>query len=128
MATIAAGTQSFSNASSSTTTSWAGINNNANTSSHYLINSGLKLRVIFSNAEALVVQPFVIEVKLTGEEYLATGDISNTYEFGSTPGNAIKNYLEILVDELLWLEKHEAELSPSVREDLHSLQNHIRIV
>jgi hypothetical protein len=74
------------------------------------------------------LQSFVVEVKLTGEEYLATGSISNVYEFGETMAQALENYLAILIDEFSWLEKHEPELSPAVREDLRLLRSYLRIV
>jgi hypothetical protein len=128
MPTIAADLLSLSKANSRTTTSWAGIDSANTWRGYYTIPKGWEIRVTRPDATAIVIQPFVVEVKLKGEEYLATGHISNAYEFGVTPGEALKNYLEILIDELTWLEKHEAELSPSVHEDLHLLQSYIRIV
>jgi hypothetical protein len=89
---------------------------------------GWEIHITYPNAHAIVLQSFVVEVKLTGEEYLATGSISNAYEFGETAAQALENYLTVLVDELRWLEKHEPELSPAVREDLRLLRSHIRIV
>lgn len=79
-------------------------------------------------ATAIVIQPFVIEVAPSEEEYLATSSISNVYELGVTPGQALRSYLKSLVDELVWLERNEAILSPSIREELRVLQSYLRIV
>src|SRR5437660_12361529 len=92
---------------------WGGIDSANTWRGNYTIHKGWEIRVTRPDATALVLQSFVVEVKLMGEEYLATGYRSNAYEFGATLGQAIKNYLDILVDGLTWLEKHEAELSPS---------------
>lgn len=89
---------------------------------------GIQIHVSHPDATAIVMQPFYVQVRLVADEYIASSTISNSYEFGVTPGRAIKNYLELLIDELTWLEKHKAELSPSIREDLHLLQNYVRIV
>lgn len=77
---------------------------------------------------AIVKQPFYVSVRLVGNDYIASSSISNSYEIGETPGRAIVNYLEQLVDELTWLEKHKAELSPSISSDLELLRNYMQIV
>lgn len=88
--------------------------------------------VTFSNAQnktqAIVIRPFIVEVAPSDEEYMATSPISNVYEFGATPGEALMTYLRLLVDELLWLQKQEQYLSSSLLDDLHHLQEYIRIV
>lgn len=94
----------------------------------YPIHEGAVIRVSRPDATAVVIRPFNVEVRLTGEEYVASSSISNAFELGETPDQAIKNYLELLVDKLTWFEKHLAELSPSIRRDFHFLQNYVRIV
>ena len=120
--------RSLSKAKSKTTTSWVGIGNANIWRIDCIIPSGWQIHITDPQAVAIVLQSFVVEVKLTGEEYLATGPISNSYEFGETAAQALENYLTIIVDELIWLEKHEPELSPAVRKDLRLLQNYIRTV
>jgi hypothetical protein len=128
MSTVAADLQSFSRARSRTTTSWAGTASANTWSGYYPIHEGIQIHVSRPDAAASVMQPFYVKVRLVADEYIASSTISNSYEFGVTPGRAIKNYLELLVDELTWLEKHKAELSPSISEDLRLLQSYVRIV
>src|SRR6266550_5789757 len=127
MSTTAADLQSFSIANSRTTTSYTGIDNANTWRGSYPIGEGIVIRVSHPDATAIVVQSFYVEVRLVGEEYVVSSNISNSFEFGMTPGQAIKNYLELLVDKLTWFEKHKAELSPSIHEDLHLLQSYMRI-
>ena len=128
MPTIAAYLQNISVASSRTTTSYIGIDNASIWRGSYPIREGMQIRVYRPDATANVELLFYVEVRLVGEEYLCSSSISNSFEIGETPGQAIKNYLELLVDKLIWLEKHQAELSPSIRQDLRLLQNYVRIV
>lgn len=128
MATIAADLQSISVASSRTTTSYVGIDNASTWRGSYPIRKGMQIHLYPSDATANVELLFYVEVRLVGEEYIASSSISNSFEIGETPGQAIKNYLELLVDKLIWLEKHQAELSPSIRQDLRLLQSYVRIV
>ena len=129
MSTIAADLESFSRTNSGTTTSWAVGIASANTwSGYYPIHEGIKIRVSRPDVTAIVLHPFNVMVRTEGEEYIASSTISNSYEFGVTIGQAIKNYLELLVDKLTWFEKHKAELSPSIRQDFHLLQSYVRIV
>ena len=126
MSTIA--TDLISTTNSRTTTTYA-VAGNANTwRGCYPIREGITIHVSRPNATAIVIQSFDVEVKLVGEEYIASSNISNTFEIGATPGRAIKNYLELLVDDLTWLEKHKANLSPSVHEDFQLLQKYVRTV
>lgn len=128
MSTTAADLQSFSIANSRTTTSYTGVNNANTWRGSYPIREGIVIRVSCPDATAIVIQSFYVEVRLVEEEYIASSNISNSFEFGETPGRAIKNYLELLVDKLIWLKKHRAELSPSIRQDLRILQSYVRIV
>ncbi len=108
-----------------TTTSWAGF---VSAKIFHTIPEGYRISVSDPDAAAIVTRSFVVEVSPSGEEYIATSRISNTYEFGATPDQAISTYLEFLVDELIWLQKNEAQLSPSIQEDLRLLQRYLRIV
>lgn len=128
MSTTAADLRSLSKANSRTTTSWAGIGSANIWRIDCIIPIGWEIHTTDPHAVVSVLQSFVVEVKLTGEEYLAIGSISNAYEFGETAAQALENYLAILVDELRWLEKHEPELAPAVREDLRLLRSYIRTV
>jgi len=128
MSTTAADLRSLSKSTSRTTKSWAGIGSANIWKIDCIIPYGWGIHTTYPNISAIVLQSFVVEVKLTGEEYLATSPISNSYEFGETAARTLENYLATLVDELGWLEKHELELSPAVREDLRLLRSYIRIV
>lgn len=128
MTTIAADLQGINVANSRTTTSYTGIDNATTWKGSYPIHEGIQIRVYRPDATANVRQLFYVEVRLVGEEYIASSGISNSFEFGETPGQAIKNYLELLVDKLVWFEKHQAELSPSIRQDFRLLQSYVWIV
>ncbi len=128
MLTIVADLQNLSSPNSRTTTSWVGTPSGNKGSVYYSIHEGYKIRVSDSQATAIVIQPFDVRISPTEEEYIATSYISNLFELGETPGQAIRNYLEMLVDALTWLKKHEANLSPSVFEELRLLQSYLRIV
>ncbi len=128
MSTTAADLQSFSLENSRTTTSYAGIDNANIGSVYYIIPEGSSISVFQPEASAIVIHSFIVEVSPAEEEYIATSRISNAYEYGMTPGQAIRTYLEFLVDELIWLQKHEENLSPSIREDFRLLQSYLRIV
>ena len=95
--------------------------------SYYPLHKGIEIRVSHLDTTAIVIRPFYITVRLVGDQYNASSTISNSYEFGDTPGQAIKNYLEMLVEEISWLEKHKAELSSSINEDLYLLQKYVQI-
>ncbi len=97
-------------------------------SKDYYIHQGSEINVSNPQITVRVMQPFVIEVTPSEEEYLATSRISNAYELGATPGQAVRNYLEFLVDELIWLQKHEENLSVSIQQDLHLLQCYLQVV
>jgi len=127
MSTTAADLLSFSSASSKTTTSWTRITD-PNAGSVYPILEGRIIRVSHPDAAAIVVRPFGVEVRLVGKEYVVSSNISNSYDFGETPNQAIRNYLELLVDKLTWFEKHKVELSPSIRQDFRLLQSYVRMV
>lgn len=92
------------------------------------IGEGVKISIDKPEVTAIVIRPFVIGLTRTEEGYMASSHISNAYESGATPIQAIKSYLEFLVDELFWLRKNEDNLSASIHEDLYLLQSYLRIV
>ena len=114
---------------SQTTTSKAGIDNaNTRSKGYFFIDPNVTISLSHPRLTAMVTQPFVVELTPREGGYLATSDISNAYELGATAGQALRNYLEFLADELLWLQKNEKHLSPSIQEDLRLLQRYLRIV
>lgn len=119
--------QYFSKANSKTTMSSPGFDSANTLQGYFNIPQYCILPLTRPGMTAIVMQPFSVEVKLTGGQYLVTSHISNSYEYGETPGQALKNYFEILVEEFIWLKLHEKELSDSVHEDLRHLQKYLRI-
>lgn len=92
------------------------------------IGKDVEISIDEPEAAAIVIRPFVIGLTHTEEGYMASSRISNAYELGATPYQAIRSYLEFLIDELLWLRKNEENLSSSMHEDLYLLQSYLRIV
>lgn len=97
-------------------------------SMNYFIHQEARIKILDPQTAAVVEQPFIVEVAPIESGFLATSGISNAYELGDTPDQALGNYLGFLVDELIWLQTHEKELSPSIAEDLRLLQGYLRIV
>lgn len=129
MATIIADLQSlYRRANSKTVTSKSGIASANVGSKDYYIHSGLEIRISVPHTTATVIQPFVIEVTPTEEGYLATSRISTVFELEETPGQAVRSYLQSLLDELVWLQEQEGHLSPAIQEELRFLQNYVKIV
>ena len=93
----------------------------------FVIHPGVGISVSHPQATAIVIQPFIIEIAPSEGEYLATSRISNVYELGAMPGQAVMRYLKSLVDELVWLQKHQKSLSASIREELRLLQSYVTI-
>lgn len=92
------------------------------------INKDVEIHINELDASAIVRRPFVIGLTRTEDGYMASSRISNAYELGVTPYQAIRSYLEFLVDELIWLRKNEENLSASIHEELYLLQGYLRIV
>ena len=84
----------------------------------------------FSEATVVVVTPFFVDIAPTEtkEDYISTDSFSTVCELAATPNQVLKNHLEALADELIWLQKNENSLSSSILEELHRLQRYIRIV
>lgn len=89
---------------------------------------GKNVEISNPEATAIVIRPIMIGLTSTEEGYMASSHISNAYELGATLHQAISNYLEFLVDELLWLRNNEENLSSSIHEELYLLQSYLRIV
>ena len=126
---MATAIEGFQATSSRTTASKAGIDNaNIRIKSYIGIYPPVKIGISHPHINAIVIRPFVVELTPRDGGYTATSDISNAFELGTTEGEALRNYLEFLVDELLWLQKNVAQLSPSIQEDLRLLQRYLQIV
>ena len=72
--------------------------------------------------EIRVLQPFYIKVQPVEGGFVATSDISDVYELGESPKQAILNYLYSLIDDLIWFLSHKNDLSSSMLKDLTKLQ------
>jgi len=75
-----------------------------------------------------VLQPFYIKAQPSEEGFVATSDISDVYELGESPKQAILNYLYSLIDDLTWSLDHKKSLSTSMLKDLVRLQFFIDMV
>ncbi len=130
MATTMADLLSYYKGANSETTSFGlerGFTSTNIGSKVYAIHPGVAIHLSKPEITAVVIQPFIVEVSSSEEEYLVTSRISNIYELGTTPGQAIINYLRLLASELVWLQQHEENLSPSIHEELRLLQKYVRI-
>jgi hypothetical protein len=94
------------------------------------ITPNTKITISNPNTTAVVIRPFTITVEHseTEDEYMATSSIFNGFELEATPSQARESYLRSLVDDLIWLQKHKEELSPSILKELHLLEHYIQIV
>ena len=99
----------------------------ARTISNCYIKKGVQISRLHPKRDAVVIKPFPIHITEVEDGYVATSDICNIYELEATRGDAVRNYLYSLVDELIWLEKEENNLSPMFLEQLKEIRNHIRI-
>jgi hypothetical protein len=75
--------------------------------------------------KARVLRSFSIAVHPIEEGFVATSDISDVYELGETSAQAVSNYLSSLVDEVIWFQKHQESLSPSMLKDFDKLQPYL---
>ena len=89
---------------------------------------GMTISIPNLEVTAVVLQSFIVEVNPSEDEYLASSRISNVYELGVNPGQALINYLRLLVNEVSWLQKHENSLSSAICKELRHLQQYLRIV
>ena len=77
---------------------------------------------------ARVLQPFYIKVQLDRGEFVAISDISDIYEMWETRRLAVLNYLYSLVDELIWLQEHQENVSRPMLENFNKLQSYLELV
>lgn len=113
---------------SKTTTTRPGIANINTGSQSYVIHQDVEIHLSVPSYTAKVIQPFVVEVTPKDDEWMATSPISNIFEFGTTPGLAVMNYLSALTEGLIWLQQQKATLSPAIQEELYLLQRYLQIV
>lgn len=92
------------------------------------IREGVLVSRLSQEVSAKVIQAFPIHLSLTEEGYVATSNLCNIYEVEKTKGDAVRSYLYSLVDELIWLQKHEESLSTPLHEELNRIKAYIRIV
>lgn len=95
---------------------------------NYYIREGFFIPRPEPKASAEVRQSFFIQLNPTEEGYVATSNLCNIYELEKTKGDAVRSYLYSLVDELIWLQKHEGSLSEPLRQELNRIQMYIRVV
>lgn len=115
--------------SSQTLAPKAGIGNaNIGDKRYVQIHPDVVISISQPRITAIVLQPFNVELTPKEGGYVATSNISNAFELGATPGYALKNYLEFLVDELFWLQENAEQLSSSIKNDFHRLRWYMRIV
>lgn len=92
------------------------------------IKEGVLIPRLSPKVSAKVIQSFSIKLTSTEEGYVATSHLCNIYELERTKGEAVRSYLYSLIDELIWLQKHEETLSKPLREELNRIKTYIRIV
>lgn len=92
------------------------------------IPAGYRFSIPNLNITAVVTQSFLVQVTPGADGYQVISLISYAYAFGDTPGQAIRYYLEEVVEQLDWLQRHENSLSNSVRHELVCLQQYLRIM
>jgi hypothetical protein len=97
-------------------------------SNSYYIRDGFFIPRPEPKASAEVRQSFFIQLNPTEEGYVATSNLCNIYELEKTKGDAVRSYLYSLVDELIWLYKHEESLSEPLHQELNRIKMYIRIV
>ncbi len=78
----------------------------------------LNTKITISNPDttAVVIRPFTITVEHseTEDEYMATSDISYTFEVEATPTQARESYLKSLVEDIVWFQEHYQELAHDI--------------
>ncbi len=75
----------------------------------------------------IVVNAFRIELQPWGEGFIATSSISDIYEAGANPEEAVLSYLSSLIAELVWFEEHKEQLSDALLQDLKKLHFYVRL-
>jgi hypothetical protein len=75
-----------------------------------------------------VLHPFYIKTQPVQGEFAATSDISDVYELGETPEQAILNYLYALVDEITWFQGKKESISEPMLRDFKKLQFYLGLI
>lgn len=96
---------------------------------HYynMIKKGLSIPVPGYEKKVVVRKTFYIQLLPAEEGLVATSPIADIYEQESSVGDAVRNYLHSLVDELLWLDARKENLSASMLEQFHRIQAYVSI-
>lgn len=74
-----------------------------------------------------LLRPFHIVVEPDEEYYIATSPIALVYEHGETWQEALRNYLEALLEHFRWLDEIEDSLGLSVQGELALLREYLRL-
>jgi hypothetical protein len=77
---------------------------------------------------AKVMYPFDVNIQRAEEGFVATSSISDVYELGETPKQAILNYLYALVDEIMWFEDNKESMSEPMLRNFSKLQFYLGLV
>jgi hypothetical protein len=93
----------------------------------YYINT-VNVRFGLKERHARVLRSFNIEVQTVKGGFVAVSDVSDVFELGETPTQAVLSYLYSVVDELIWLQEHTKSLSLPMLKDLDKLQLYLRLV
>lgn len=75
-----------------------------------------------------VLQPFSIDIQRVEEGFIAASSISDIYELGETPKQAVVNYLYALIDEIMWFQDNKECISEPMSRDFSELQFHLGLV
>jgi hypothetical protein len=78
-------------------------------------------------AQVSVTHPFFIQIEPDGNQYHTYSQISLIFEAGDTPANAVRNYLDVLVDHFEWLTEEESSLAPHIRQELNVLRHYLAL-
>ncbi len=98
------------------------------TSFNFYINIGLLIPHVNKARHVRVLRSFNIEVQTVKDGFVATSNISDVFELGATPAQAVLSYLYSIVDELIWLQEHKKSLSDPMLKDLANLQTHLKLI
>jgi hypothetical protein len=80
----------------------------------------------FSGGKTHTRKPFIVRVDPDEEGFIATSPISLVYEMGTTWHEALRNYLQALMEHFEWLVDIEHSLSASIQDELLVLREYLR--
>ena len=93
--------------------------------SSFQINEGHLIPYADGERQVRVLRSFDIEVQAVKGEFVAVSSVSDVFEIGETPAQAVLSYLHSVVDELKWFQAHKQSLSPPMLKDLDKLLNYL---